>query len=207
MLCVFVYAAADTVRLASPDGRTNVAVWYENGLKYSVLHNGIPLLVASEIDMTVLDGGVRKRIGRIRAVSRRKVDERISVPIPEKRRIIANECNELEICCRNSYMIRFRAYDDGVAYRIETGFRDSVLVVGETARFNFPAMSRTYFPRITCRPMPISFIRHLRRIIRVSGSIHWGRTHSVICLFWSFPNGVQGLPLWNRTSRVIRVCF
>ena len=151
MLCVFVYAAADTVRLASPDGRTNVAVWYENGLRYSVLHNGGPLLVASEIDMTVLDGGVRKRIGRIRAVSRRKVDERISVPIPEKRRIIANECNELEICCRNSYMIRFRAYDDGVAYRIETGFRDSVLVVGETARFNFPAMSRTYFPRITCR--------------------------------------------------------
>ena len=38
MLCVFVYAAADTVRLASPDGRTNVAVWYENGLRYSVLH-------------------------------------------------------------------------------------------------------------------------------------------------------------------------
>lgn len=57
MLCVFVYAAADTVRLASPDGSTNVAVWYENGLKYNVLHNGMPLLAASEIDMTVLDGG------------------------------------------------------------------------------------------------------------------------------------------------------
>ena len=96
MLCVFVYAAADTVRLASPDGRTNVAVWYENGLKYNVLHNGMPLLAASEIDMTVLDGGVRKRIGRIRAVSRRKVNERIPVPIPEKRRVVVNILNHLK---------------------------------------------------------------------------------------------------------------
>lgn len=168
MLCVFVYAAADTVRLASPDGRTNVAVWYENGLKYNVLHNGMPLLAASEIDMTVLDGGVRKRIGRIRAVSRRKVNERIPVPIPEKRRVVVNKCNELEICCRNNYVVRFRAYDDGVAYRIETGFRDSVLVVGETARFNFPIL---IFRELPVGPMPMSFIRHLKRTIRVSGSI------------------------------------
>lgn len=153
--CLFfasAYAAADTVRLTSPDGKTRVAVWYEEGLKYSVSHSGIPLLLPSEIDLTVLDGGVRKRIGRITGVSRQRIDERIPVPVPEKRRVVANRCNELEIRCRNGFRVRFRAYDDGVAYRLETGFRDSVVVVGERAHFRFPAGSHAYFPRIARRP-------------------------------------------------------
>lgn len=151
LLSVSVQAAVDTVHLASPDGRTGVAVWYDEGLKYGVVRDGVPLLAASEIDMTVLDGGVSKRIGRIASLARRRVDGRIEVPVPEKRRVVADRCNELELRCRNGFTVRFRAYDDGVAYRIETRFRDSVTVVGERARFNVAAMSRSYFPRITPR--------------------------------------------------------
>lgn len=152
MLTLSAFPASDTVRLASPNGRIQVSVWYDGNMTYDVLHDGIPRLSASEISMVCREGNLRKALGNIRSVTRTSIDEQIEVPIPEKRRIIENRCNEMALRCSNGYTVRFRAYDDGVAYRIETRFRDSVLVVGETARFNLPAMSRAFFPEISKRP-------------------------------------------------------
>lgn len=152
MLTLSTFPASDTVRLASPNGRIQVSVWYDGNMKYDVLHDGIPRLSTSEISMVCREGNLRKALGNIRSVTRTSIDEQIEVPIPEKRRIIENRCNEMALRCSNGYTVRFRAYDDGVAYRIETRFRDSVLVVGETARFNLPAMSRAFFPEISKRP-------------------------------------------------------
>lgn len=152
LLTLSVFPAIDTVHLMSPNGRIHVSVWHDGNMKYDVLYDGFPRLSASEIDMICQEGKLQKALGNIRSVIRMNIDEQISVPIPEKRCIVENRCNEMALRCSNGYTVRFRAYDDGVAYRIETRFRDSVLVITETARFNLPAMSLAFFPEISKRP-------------------------------------------------------
>lgn len=152
LLTLSAFPATDTVRLISPNGRIHVSVWHNGNIRYNVMYDGLTQLSASEIGMICQEGKLRKELGDIRSITRTSIDEQISVPIPEKRSIVENHCNEMALRCSNGYTVRFRAYDDGVAYRIETRFRDSVLVLGETARFNLPAMSRVFFPEISKRP-------------------------------------------------------
>jgi alpha-glucosidase len=48
--------------------------------------------------------------------------------------------------------VEFRVYDDGVAYRIHTAFKDSIKVMHEVATFSFPGSPFAYFPRVQHRP-------------------------------------------------------
>lgn len=83
MLTLSAFPASDTVRLASPNSRIQVSVWYDGNMKYNVLHDGIPRLSASEISMVCREGNLRKALGNIRSVTRTSIDEQIEVPIPE----------------------------------------------------------------------------------------------------------------------------
>jgi len=61
------------------------------------------------------------------------VRENIVAQIPVSRKYIPDEFNELCIQFSNHFTIIFRAYNDGIAYRIQTSFSDSVTVLKETA--------------------------------------------------------------------------
>jgi alpha-glucosidase len=81
------------------------------------------------------------------SVLKKEVQQIIS-PVPEKRTVIPDVYNELSIQFKQPYKIQFRVYDDGVAYRFITQFKDSITIQNEVAEFHFPGSPAAFFPGI-----------------------------------------------------------
>jgi alpha-glucosidase len=77
--------------------------------------------------------------------------------VPYKRSRIPNNCNILTIYFKSGFAIEFRAYDDGVAYRFETFFKQAIIVQNEISDLAFPSGSHAWYPRET------SFMSHNER--------------------------------------------
>jgi len=138
----------DTLSVCSPLGKICVKVWMERELKYTVYENGRPVVLPSDIDLVVRGKAGFCGNNAIRSFSTRKISDQIVSPVPEKRRIIRDEYNRLSIKFSQPYEVEFRAYDDGVAYRFLTSFKDSIVVEREVARFCFPNKSFVYYPGV-----------------------------------------------------------
>lgn len=149
--CYFHSTAADTLRLVSPSGKITLNVWMNSQLQYEVLFNGKLIMEPSFIDL-VLDGNRSLSVNnRIKSSSFKKVSEQIVAPVPEKRKLISDVYNQLSIVFRQPYKLEFRAYDDGVAYRILTNFKDSVVIYNEVADFRFSGKPSAWFPQVQKR--------------------------------------------------------
>jgi alpha-glucosidase len=143
--------SVDTLRVTSPSGNIAVRVWMDGQLKYRIQHNGKTIVAVSSVDMK-LENGISLGSGNsIKGSSVRKVSEQIISPVPEKRKIIPDIYTLLSVNFTKPFRVEFRVYDDGVAYRILTTFRDSIRIANETAEFVFPGKPSVYFPQVQKR--------------------------------------------------------
>lgn len=136
---------AKVYMLHSPDRKITVEVDVAAKTTYSVRFDGEVILAPSPVSMTFADG---RTIGdRMRVVksSTSSVDRTLTPVIRQKSDRIIDRYNELSLAARD-YKLLFRAYDDGVAYRFVTNFRDSVKVLREQVDYLFPADFATLFP-------------------------------------------------------------
>jgi len=145
--------AGDTLSLCSPSGNLCAKFWLDKNLKYKLHFKNKLILAASEIDMRLADGRNFSVNNKIKSARRKQVSEKIISPVPEKRKIINNRYSELAITFKQPYIIEIRAFDDGLAYRFVTAFKDSITVRQEAAVFNFPTSPRgeapsAYFPAV-----------------------------------------------------------
>ncbi len=138
----------DTLSVCSPSGKIWVKIWMEKNLKYRIDFNGESILKPSEIDMLLTNNQSFSFNNRIKSHSLKKVNNVIVSPVPEKRKNIPDNYNLLTIGFKQPYKIELRVYDDGVAYRFLTAFKDSITVKNEIAEFNFPGKPSAYFPGI-----------------------------------------------------------
>ncbi len=139
---------ADTLRVCSPSGNICVKVWMAKQITYEVSHGNKIIIAPSLIDLVLSDNQSLSLNASIKSSSVKKVAEQIVSPVPEKRRIIPDVYNELSLQFRQPYRVEFRVYDDGVAYRISTKFKDSIIIKNEVAEFNFPGEPSAWFPEI-----------------------------------------------------------
>lgn len=133
-------ASARDFGLKSPDGRIELTVSTGDSLTWAVSYNGEPLLRPSSIGMDIRDlsGKSLTHSHRVVKAGRRNVDEMLEVTVPTKFSTIRDNFNELNLRFSGGWGLSFRAYDNGVAYRFETGFSNSdVLVMDEISVFNF----------------------------------------------------------------------
>ena len=138
----------DTLSVCSPSGKICVKIWMEKTLNYRIYDNGQSILEPSEIDM-ILDNNHSFSINnRIKSHAVKRVSDKIISPVPEKRKKIYDEYNIMSIRFSQPYNVEFRVYDDGVAYRFLTSFKDSITVQNEVASFHFPESSAAWFPSI-----------------------------------------------------------
>ncbi|CAN5245813.1 glycoside hydrolase family 97 protein [soil metagenome] len=140
--------AADTLSVYSPNGNICVKIWLQKNLAYSVYHKGNLIVAPSLIDMLLANGKNFSVNNSIKSVSLKKEVQQIISPVPEKRKIIPDIYNELSIQFKQPYKILFRVYDDGVAYRFITQFKDSITIQNEVAEFHFPGSPAAFFPGI-----------------------------------------------------------
>ena len=138
----------DTLQVCSPSGKICVKVWMGVQLTYSIAYDNKIILAPSSIGLELDENRSLSLKNSIRSSAVKKISEQIIAPVPEKRKIIPDNYVLLSIAFRQPYKVEFRVYDDGVAYRISTFFKDSIYIKKEIAEFSFPGKPSAYFPQV-----------------------------------------------------------
>lgn len=130
--------------LQSPDGKIVVQV-HADGSHYDVSYAGQPLLRNAALGIRI-DGTPLEKGARVVEVQRDSVDRMIDAPVRQRAAQLREHYNELHLRMSNQWSVRFRAFDDGVAYRIETTLPASeVKVDGETVDLRLAQDWPTHF--------------------------------------------------------------
>ncbi|MEN9702483.1 MAG: hypothetical protein RIR55_1825, partial [Bacteroidota bacterium] len=139
----------DSLIAISPNGQISVRITNSPTLKYSVFYKDQLIINDATIDL-IVDGkpNLAEAAINIKSIHRNTVNTTISVPVSERRKDIHDNYNELTIQFKAPYSIRFRVFNNGVAYQIETAFSDSIFIHNEIANFNFANPTKGWIPLI-----------------------------------------------------------
>ncbi|HTD94456.1 MAG TPA: glycoside hydrolase family 97 N-terminal domain-containing protein, partial [Chitinophagaceae bacterium] len=151
LLFLFIAQANDRKEIYSPDRKIRLTVETTTGLSYSITYLDKPLLLPSRIDLRLANGISLSGNLSFKNVSVRSNNTVIISAVPEKRVRIPDQYTELTIRFRQPFSVIFRVYDDGVAYRFASHFKDSIVIENETATFSFPGNHPVYFPEVVKR--------------------------------------------------------
>jgi alpha-glucosidase len=113
----------------------------DNQVSYQLHYQDKPLLMPSAIELLLAKDHIVSKPLTARKAEIKSIRDSIISPIPEKRKIIRDEYTELTIQFRQPLSLQFRVYNDGVAYRWMSQFKDSIIIEQELAEFNFPAIT------------------------------------------------------------------
>lgn len=137
--------AAKSYTLLSPNGKLEVTITAEPKLSYSVKCGGEQVLAPSQIGLKIYESvslGENTKVKRVKRTS-------VNTSIPTQfyfRDEIKDHYNALRIDFAAHYAVEFRAYDEGVAYRFVTNFKNDFLLENEIAEFAFAKDYKGYFP-------------------------------------------------------------
>jgi alpha-glucosidase len=133
--------------LRSPDQRIEVRIHAGDRLSYDVLLNGNLLLQNSTLSININHVNLGAQ-PRVRASKQRSEDKEIVCPVPQKSARIREHYNELKLEMEGDYAVVFRAFNEGVGYRLETSLPASeAKVYTEEVRFNFAGDYNVYYPK------------------------------------------------------------
>ena len=139
--------AAQSYSLRSPNQRIEVLIDAGERLRYGVQLDGKPLLENSTLSMRIDQLAIGANV-KVRASRPRRVDQVVEPPVHQKAATLRERFHELRLEMQGGYAVVFRAYDEGIAYRIETSLRaPEVKVYSEEVSLNFPGDLGVFFPR------------------------------------------------------------
>jgi len=145
-LAFAVRAAASNFTLRSPDDRIEIQIHVANRITYDVAFKGRPLLKDSTLALNV--GG--KTLGenpQLKSSKKNSADKMLEPVVRQKFAKIREHYNELRLDFDGGFAVVFRAYPEGVAYRIETSLGgENVKVFNEDATFRFAADFSVFYP-------------------------------------------------------------
>jgi alpha-glucosidase len=150
-LVLFNICFAQTKEVHSPDNRVKIIAEINKGLRYSVYFDNKEVISPSAIDLFLKNNKSLVSGASLKKSSVKEVREEIIPAIAEKRKKIPDHYNELTLLFKQSFAVIFRAYNDGIAYRFQTLFKDSVIIENENAVFNFPENHSVYYPEVVKR--------------------------------------------------------
>jgi alpha-glucosidase len=138
LLLLVISAAVSAQTIYSPDKKIKVLVSVSDKISYQVTYEDKEIIAPSLIDMILGSGIQLSKSKGVRKVSTRSNSSVIVAPVAEKRKNIPDVYNELKFDFKSPFTITFRVYNDGVAYRISSRIKDSIVVKNEIAQFHFP---------------------------------------------------------------------
>jgi len=137
--------------IQSPSKLVTLSVSISDSIRLSASVGNQVILTPSAIALAIRNQkspGIKSTLKKSKT---QVVKETIENPVPTKRKFIPDHYTELILDFRENFSVRFRAYDDGIAYRFETTYKDSITIEQETARFNFPKDGTVYWPEVQKR--------------------------------------------------------
>jgi alpha-glucosidase len=148
LLCFFATGSfAQPLIIKSPDGKLQVKVEINDRINFSVNHEQTEVVALSPISMTLGDGTVLGSNPKLKNKKSQSVNQKITTPIYKKSEI-PDVYNELVLNFKGNYSVIFRAYDQGVAYRFTTAYKNEILVKNEEVDLNFSQDNHTIVPYV-----------------------------------------------------------
>lgn len=142
---------AQTWTVAAPSSAVVATVRAGATVTLEVRAGGRPVVTMERLGLDVPGRLDAARMPRVTGHARRAVDTVIVPAVPVKRSRIPERYHELRLALGPAYALVVRAYDDGVAYRWETRFADSLVVRAERATFRFAPSDSAWVPIAGCR--------------------------------------------------------
>lgn len=131
--------AQEEYTVSSPNRSLELKISMRDTLSYQIFADGEALSEISPIAMVVERNGRRITLGENPAVekcSRNSISQKIPMHLGENDQI-DDTYNEMILDLGTLYSLHCRAYDEGVAYRIESKISGSITIRNEIAEFNF----------------------------------------------------------------------
>ena len=132
--------------LKSPDNRIEIQIHLAERIAYDILLNGQPLVKDSTLSINI----DRKMLGenpQVKSTKKDSVDRILEPVVRQKFAKIRERYNELHLEMDGGYAVTFRAYPEGIAYRIETNLgSENVKVYKEEANFRFAGDYAAFYP-------------------------------------------------------------
>lgn len=189
-VCLLLFACGGNPEIISPDGRTRLSfvTGADGCMAYTVERDGRPLILPSALGLVAQERDLAGGFS-VREIMKRSVNETWTQPWGENK--ILRDChNEMTAVLKNDdgvlLTLRFRAFDDGVAFRYEWEVPDldSLTVTDELTEFRFaedgvswsiPGNFNTY--ELLYRELPVSAVENANtpftfRVDGTYGSIH-----------------------------------
>src|ERR1700675_664080 len=138
--------AQSSYDLRSPNNKVEVKIRTANGVRYDVLLNGRAVLQDCTLSLDV----DHKKLGVQAKVLKHKEsnhDEVLEPVVRQKFAKIRDNYKELHLDMDGGYAVTFRAYNEGVGYRLETSLpQTEVKIYGEEMNLKFTSNDVVYYP-------------------------------------------------------------
>lgn len=139
-------SAQKIYHLQSPDRKLQATIEVGGeSITYWMMHEQDTVLYPSRLSMTINDGRVWGKNTRVKRADYRDVNTIVEAPF-YKRKQIKNCYRELQLECKGDYLVLFRIYNEGIAYRFVSEYTSSFQVIEEEATFNFGVDRQAYVP-------------------------------------------------------------
>src|SRR5215204_3955953 len=135
LFLVFNVIAQQSYLLYSPDSSVRLEIKTKEKLSWHLFGGNGLLMQSTDVDLQLKDQ--KKLSDKLIVSSHRytKTNESIIVPIPYRKKTIIDKYNQLELMFKEPFSVQFRLYNEGMAYRIGTRFKDSIIIENESALF------------------------------------------------------------------------
>lgn len=139
--------------LLSPDGKLKVSISVGDTFSWSIAHEETIVLQPSVIALHAVNAKNNKQVGfgdkqvKVTKVQRKSVDTSFATPFYKKAKV-NDVYNQLSVTLKGGYVVEFRAYDEGAAYRIISRQSKPYLVMNETVEFNFTGDYQAFVPYV-----------------------------------------------------------
>ncbi len=135
------------ISVTSPDNKLRVSVNIENKITYSLFHEKHLLIDSAPISLKLTTGEVFGDKPTIRNIRNNSKNEIIVSPFG-KSATITDHYNEATINFRGDWALKFRVYNDGMAYRFISNRKNNLIVESEEVSFTFPSDFKAYVPYV-----------------------------------------------------------
>jgi len=136
-----------TYTLQSPDKQITVTISAEKEVTWAAKLGSDNMILPSTIAMQLKNGIRLGKDVKVASAKTTAASEKIETHL-YKKQFVDNTYNQIDLKFKNKWGIIFRAYNDGVAYRIYTLFDEDIVIANEVAQFNLPGDNTCFVPYI-----------------------------------------------------------
>lgn len=137
---------SQNAELKSPNGKILIEIINNIELKYSISIDGQYLIRDAVIGLNIDGVEYPNENTTVLFSNISKINEVFNPIVPRKSSQVKDICNELSLNYSDQFEVVFRAYDNGVAYRIKTNLSNEIKIINEVVKINYEEDYNSYFP-------------------------------------------------------------